>query len=277
MSDTAPTTEDRQQLCAALVLSSAEDGPRKLGVFTDEELTALDGLELAQVVPMPWILDHEGVLEARAAASVALRGLIARRMVLPAELLAEDWDDLGDDPRRLYAIDPLQGILTLRRSFEALLSYQRMVAEQVHTVVQYVYGQSAVLEEEITADGYHHFSVLPLETAAEHALTLIDQDGVAGSDGAPVALRMSEVQGHELLDPILSDTRALTVGSLVTRDGDAEQLTFYATSDRLVVSRSEQDPTGQEVQEDPLLEFAEASADSVREIARTLLVATQDA
>ena len=273
MSEPAPTPEDRRQICAALVLDAAADGPAQMGVFTDEELIALDGLDTVQLVPLPWIVDNEETVERRISASIALRSLIARRLVLPAELLADDWDDLGDDPRRLYAADPVQGILTLRRSFTSLITFQRMVSEQIYTVVQYVYDGDTLLEEEITADGYHHFHVLPKDSAVDHAVTLIDQDEVAGEDGEPITLRMSAIEEHVELGPVLSDTRALTVASLVTRAGEAEQLTFYATSDRMYVSRSDQDVTTSEAAEDPELEFVQASTSSLRDVVRSLLEA----
>lgn len=276
MSEPAPTPENRREICAALVLSSAEDGPVQMGVFTDEELIALDGLDTVQLVPLPWVVDNEDSVERATAASIALRGLIARRLVLPAELLAEDWDDLGDDPRRLYAVDPVQGILELRRRFTSLITFQRMVSEQIYTIVQYVYEGDTLLEEEITADGYHHFHVLPVDSAVDHAVTLLDQDEVAGEDGEPITLKMSAIEEHPELGPVLSDTRALTVASLVTRAGEAEQLTFYATSDRTYVSRSDQDPSVPEPAEDPELEFVQASTDSLRDVVRSLIEAGQE-
>lgn len=276
MSEPAPTPENRREICAALVLSSAEDGPVQMGVFTDEELIALDGLDTVQLVPLPWVVDNEDSVERATAASIALRGLIARRLVLPAELLAEDWDDLGDDPRRLYAVDPVQGILELRRRFTSLITFQRMVSEQIHTIVQYVYEGDTLLEEEITADGYHHFHVLPVDSAVDHAVTLLDQDEVAGEDGEPITLKMSAIEEHPELGPVLSDTRALTVASLVTRAGEAEQLTFYATSDRTYVSRSDQNPSVPEPAEDPELEFVQASTDSLRDVVRSLIEAGQE-
>lgn len=277
MTEPAPSPEDRRQICAALVLDRVADGPSALGVFTDEELTALDGLALEQLVPMPWMADSAETVDARTAASIALRGLIARRLVLPAELLADTWEDLGDDPRRLYAVDPLEGLLTLRRGFTALLTYQRMVSEQIHTVVQYLFEQDGILEEEITSDGYHHFFVLDRATAAEHALALIDQDSVARADGEILTVRMSGIEADPEARSLIGDTRALTVASLVTRDGAAEQLTFYATSDRVAVSRSTADPTGAEQVEDPVLDFVEVSADTVRETALSLLSASEPA
>ncbi len=276
MSEPTPTPEDRRLICAALVLDAAADGPAQMGVFTDEELIALDGLDTVQLVPLPWIADNEETVERRISASIALRSLIARRLVLPAELLADDWDDLGDDPRRLYAADPVQGILTLRRSFTSLITFQRMVSEQIYTVVQYVYDGDTLLEEEITADGYHHFHVLPKDSAVDHAVTLIDQDEVAGEDGEPITLRMSAIEEHVELGPVLSDTRALTVASLVTRAGEAEQLTFYATSDRMYVSRSDQDVTTSETAEDPELEFVPASTSSLRDVVHSLIDAGQE-
>ncbi|WP_292045689.1 DMT family transporter [Massilia sp. UBA6681] len=77
MSEPTPTPEDRRQICAALVLDAAADGPAQMGVFTDEELIALDGLDTVQLVPLPWIVDNEETVERRISASIALRSLPA--------------------------------------------------------------------------------------------------------------------------------------------------------------------------------------------------------
>lgn len=266
-----PSTQDRHELCAALVLSSADDGPAALGVFTDEELTALDGLDTPQIVPMPWLVDSEDTVDARTAASIALRSLLARRLVVPAELLADDWEELGDDPRRLYAVDPVQGLLTLRRGFSTVITLQRLVTEQIHTIVQYGYDGATVLEEEVTADGYHHFFALPRDVAVDHAIALIDQDGVASEDGEPVSLLESQLAEDQQMIRLLGDTRALTVASVITSEGDAEQLTFYATSDRLIVSRSTDDVTGRTTVEDPEIDLVPVSPASLRDVVRALL------
>ena len=244
----------------------AEDGPTALGVFTDEELTALDGLSTEQLVPLPWLSENQDLVSAEIAAGVSLRSLIARRLVLPAELLADDWDDLGEDPRRLYAVDPIQGILTLRRSASAVTTLQRIVDVQSHTLVHYDFGEGRMLEEEITHDGFHHFTILPAQAAPDRAMMVIDQDEVAGDDGERRRVRMSEVDQDPALSAVLSDTRALTVLSSVRRDVEPVQYSFYATSDHLLVSLTEEDDGA----EDPHLQFVEVArataADLVREV-----------
>lgn len=264
---TATPTPDRGSVCAALVLEGALDGPTRLGIFTDEELTALDGLATEQIVPTPWLTANEEQVSAEVAAGISLRSLIARRLVLPAEQLAGDWDDLGEDPRRLYAVDPVQGILTLRRSATALTTFQRIVEDQTHVLVHYDFGQGRALEEEITHDGFHHFTILPLAAVPERAMSLVDQAEVAQGDGEPRQARMSEVEQDEELAAILGDTRALTVLSHVRRDAEPAQYTFYATSDRLLVSRSDD---GFEAS-DPHMQFVEISAETATDLLAELL------
>ena len=263
---TATAAPDRGSACALFVLEGAEDGPTALGVFTDEELTALDGLSTEQLVPLPWLSENQDLVSAEIAAGVSLRSLIARRLVLPAELLADDWDDLGEDPRRLYVVDPIQGILTLRRSASAVTTLQRIVDVQSHTLVHYDFGEGRMLEEEITHDGFHHFTILPAQAAPDRAMMVIDQDEVAGDDGERRRVRMSEVDQDPALSAVLSDTRALTVLSSVRRDVEPVQYSFYATSDHLLVSLTEEDDGA----EDPHLQFVEVArataADLVREV-----------
>ena len=265
---TATAGPDRGAACALFVLEGAEDGPTALGVFTDEELTALDGLATEQLVPLPWLRENEERVPAEVAAGVSLRSLIARRLVLPAELLAEDWDDLGDDPRRLYAVDPVQGILTLRRSASAVTTLQRIVETQSHTLVHYDFGEGRMLEEEITHDGFHHFTVLPAQPAPDRAMMVIDQDEVAADDGERRRARLSEVDQDPQLATILSDTRALTVLSSVRRDADPVQYSFYATSDRLLVSLAEEGDGA----EDPHLQFVEVARATAVDLLREVLV-----
>lgn len=259
---TATPTPDRGSVCAALVLERALEGPTRLGVFTDEELTALDGLATEQIVPTPWLSAHAEQVSTEIAAGISLRSLIARRLVLPAEQLADDWDDLGEDPRRLYAVDPVQGILTLRRSASALTTLQRIVEDQSHALVHYDFGQGRALEEEITHDGFHHFTILPLVDVPARAMALVDQAEVAQGDGEPRRARMSEVEQDQELAAILGDTRALTVLSSVRRDAEPAQYTFYATSDRLLVSRSEDGLDAA----DPHLQFVEISAGTAEDL-----------
>lgn len=209
---------------------------------------------------------------------IGMMALQDRQREITQAVMSTTWEDLGEDPRRLYAADPVQGLLTLRRTFSALITYQRMVAEQVHTIVQYLYPGETLLEEEVTADGYHHFSVLPRQSAIDHAATVIDQDEVAAEDGEPFSLRMSEIEQDERTGAVLSDTRALTVASLVNRDGEADQLTFYATSQSVLVSRSDADLVSPDPEADQELEFAEVSPATLRETLSALLqAASRDA
>ena len=269
---TAAPRPDRAMQCAAFVLEGAADGPTRLGSFTDEEITALDGLSTEQIVPTPWLSGNAEEVPTDIAASVALRSLIARRLVLPAELLAESWEELGDDPRRLYAADPLQGILTLRRTASAVTTLQRVVEGQTHHLVHYAYGTGGVLEEEITQDGFHHFCILPAEDAPDRALVVVDQDEVAARDGEPVLLRVDQIEGDPTLGPVLADTRALTVLTSVRRDAEPVQFTFYATSDRLLISQ----PAGDPGAEDPALHLVEASRETLSALLTELLVADVD-
>lgn len=269
---------ERAVRCAATTLAAGEDEPWKVGAFTDEELHALDGLSADQMVPMPWWQDRlptdDGAQDL--AASVALRGLIARGLVIPAELLAESIEDLGDDPQRLYAVDAVEGMLTLRRAFTQVTILQRQVSEQLHTIVLYSYGDSSPLvEEEITADGFHHFAVLPRETAVDHVVFLVDQDGAAATDGDPVTVATSEISRQPELDRTLSDTRALTVATTIAGTDSTEQITFYATSDAVLASVPAAETDHADGAE-PTIEIAQISSSTLREFARELLRTRKD-
>lgn len=267
-----PTGASRAAVCAAVVLEGADDGPQTIGVFTDEELVALDGIATEQLVPTPWITTHADTISTEHAASVALRSLIARRLVLPAEMLANDWSDLGDDPRRLIAADPVQGLITLRRSAASVVSFHRVVQESTHTLIHYGYENGRILEEEITQDGFHHFVVLPAPLAPQRALMLVDQDEVASADGEPAIIDMDEFAEASPLSRTLADTRALTVATVIRRDTEPEQFTFYATSDALWVSRPETDAPGTADDSAPL-QFIEVSRETAEQFLTEILEA----
>lgn len=262
----------RDVACAVAVLEAADEGPTGIGIFTDEDLLALDGLSQEQVVPLPWMTENEDSVSTEIAASVALRSLIARRLVIPAELLADSFEQIEGNARRMYAVDPVQGILTLRRSTEALSTFQRVVEGGVHTIVHYLFDEGRALEEEITADGYHHFAVMPVAAVPERLLVLIDQDDVAGADGEPFSLASSAIPTDPALDAMLSDTRALTVGSLIRRDGTMEQYTFYATSERLLAACADV-PDGVDPADvdDPVMTFVEVSDETAQRMVGLLL------
>ena len=125
-----------------------------------------------------------------------------------------------------------------------------------------------MLEEEITHDGFHHFTVLPAQSAPDRAMMVIDQDEVAADDGERRRARLSEVDQDPQLATILSDTRALTVLSSVRRDADPVQYSFYATSDRLLVSLAEEGDGA----EDPHLQFVEVARATAVDLLREVLV-----
>lgn len=267
-----PTGSSRATMCAAVVLEGADDGPQKFGVFTDEELLALDGIATEQLVPTPWMSSNAETISPEHAASVALRSLIARRLVLPVEMLADDWADLGDDPRRLVAADPVQGLLTLRRSAASVVSFHRVVQESSHTLIHYGYENGRILEEEITQDGFHHFVVLPAAEAPQRALMLVDQDEVASADGEPVIADLNDLEESSPLSTRLADTRALTVATVIRRDTEPEQFTFYATSEALLVSHPETDGVAEPDESTPL-QFIEISRETAEQLLGEILEA----
>ena len=269
-----PSARERNEICAALILDDVKNGASKIGVFTDEELTALDGVAHEQMVPMPWLESSRETVDPSTAAAIAMRGLLARRFVVPAELMRESWADLDEDDGVLYAVDPVQGILTLRRTASRLLTLQRLVSEQRHTIVQYLFdGHDAVLEEEISADGYHHFFILPYDDAVDHALALIDQDEVAGEDSEPTVTTMRALQDGEETASLLADTRALTSALLIDRTNPPELITFFATSSSLAVTTPVADYRPEDADNlDQEVAFSRVSTETARRLVRELIV-----
>lgn len=239
MSSPALFTE-RDAAGAYEILADASDSPSTLAVLTDEELTALGGLDAVQMTGSPF-LDQLEISE-DIAASIALRSLIARGLVTLEDSQAEPEGDLLSTAEpaaaRVAQLDrTLAGLLTLRSAPLALMNLTRQVSEQTTAIMVYVFPQGGLLEELITADGFHHFSV-PTRTAMPARLArYADQAQVAGTEdrviyeGPTAALE----DPAEPVATTLADTRALTVLTAAGTDGTNAQVTVMATSEGVFV------------------------------------------
>ncbi|GAA1487022.1 hypothetical protein [Brachybacterium fresconis] len=239
---------ERDAAGAYEILAAATSEPEVLVVLTDEELIALAGTEATELAGTPF-LDTAG-LERDPAAAVALRSLVARGLVVLEEDGREnEGEDLGDGSpaRRTAQLDrTLAGLLTLRSSPLALANLTRRVADQTTSLMVYLFPQSGVLEEFITADGFHHFSVPARQAVPGRLARYADAAEVAGAaDGGSIEGTVAGIESST--DPLaarLQDTRALTV--LTTAHEDVTtQVSIMATSDGVLVMDTPQDEAEQ--------------------------------
>ncbi|MGO1481750.1 MAG: hypothetical protein ACTHWF_11570 [Brachybacterium sp.] len=238
MSNPALFTE-RDAAGAYEILAAASDAPSVLAVLTDEELVALGGDDAVQMTGSPF-LDQLEIAD-EVSASIALRSLIARGLVTLDDSQAEpEGEQLATGapvaPRAVQLDRTLAGLMTLRGAPRALMNLTRRVSEQSTAITVYVFPERGLLEELVTADGYHHFSVPTRAAMPERLARYIDQAQVAGSEdrvvyeGPTAALEDPEEQ----IAQQLADTRALTVMTAADGGGAGVQVSLMATSEAVL-------------------------------------------
>jgi hypothetical protein len=202
---------------ARATLAQANDGEVvSVVMLTDEEVMILDGLEHEQLVPTPWI-DAQGDADRSLMGRVALRSLASREMVLPAGTDAEG---------RVTAIKAHPGItgpLVLRRSAQKILSAERTSSNGKDWLFAYVHhedGRSTVLEEEITGEGRHAFSVYPEALLGERFEKFFDPTGAALLGTAPRTYSAAELEAAIPGMLQLKEAVAVSIVSGVARGSD---------------------------------------------------------
>lgn len=271
MSNPALFTE-RDAAGAYEILAAASDSPSVLAVLTDEELVALGGKDAVQIAGSPF-LDQLEIAE-EASASIALRSLIARGLVTLGDAQAEpEGDQLSTDApatSRVAQLDrTLAGLMTLRGAPGALMNLTRRVSEQSTAITVYVFPEGGLLEELVTADGYHHFSVPTRSATPARLARYVDQAQVAGSEdrvifeGPMVALEDPAEQTARQL----ADTRALTVMTAADAEGAGTQVSLMATSDAVFAMDTPQETSDttevREVSTEGLLALIDAAIPEV--------------
>lgn len=235
-SPTEPTITERDMLGAMEVLSGTAPEPEPLIVLTDEEIMALDGLSALEILGSPYL--SQGAVDAEASAAAALRSLVARGMVRTGSAERDERENEGEavsgdaDPsQRPVQLDRrLAGVVTLRRIPEAMVISERTLEGGATTLAHYFFPRSGVLEEYITVDGFHHFSVPHLDAVAARIQRFVDPFEVADADGEPQSMALQEAASSFDVD----DTRSLTVLTAVADEG-GRRATIAATSDRVQV------------------------------------------
>ena len=252
------------------LIGRAEETPLPVIALTDEEIAALDG-DLAErgPVPLPW-LDDKDKAARELACQVALRGLAARRLVIP--LGAErDGKAEGGEVGREYIVlrDDLRAVLAMRRSANAVAFALRESDGRMRLLYL---GTSGALEEAISPGGLHGFTVVARAAAAERLAAFADPEDAAvvspepGRESEPRVLPVAEIaRGAEI--PALTGVRSVTMVTRLVFGSDAseQRVTVYAKEAGVVVA-CPADASGA-----PALRFAEVSRSGLRECLADLL------
>lgn len=257
----APLPFAREDVLAAEeLLTSTDDRPEPVLVLTDEQLVALEGHARRQHTATPWIREHSE--QRTLLAGSALRGLLADGRV---RRVREDATG-----RVLWQAEPqLAACLVLRRTAPRFTTAERTrettAGVEVDRVHHYAHA-GGVLEEEVTAEGMHRFTVLRTEQVPERLLRLWDPEGVAGPTGDAVVLRISALDSSPLA-AALAGTRAMTLVTVAAAAEDAvHQASLYATGQEVLVMEV-LDPAA----DDPHLEFRRVDAVDLRALAAVLV------
>jgi hypothetical protein len=251
------------------LIDRAGEAPLPVIALTDEEIAVLDG-DLAErgPVPLPW-LDGKDKAARELACQVALRGLAARRLVVP--LGTEGGGAAGGEigRERIALRDDLRAVLAMRRSAHAVAFALRGSDGRMRLLYL---GTSGALEEAISPGGLHGFTVVARAAAAERLAAFADPEDAAaaslkpGRESEPRVLALAEIaRGAEI--PAMAGVRSVT---MVTRlvfgsDGGEQRLTVYAKEAGVVVA-CPADASGA-----PALRFAEVSRSGLRERLADLL------
>lgn len=250
------------------LISRAGEAPLPVIALTDEEIAALDGdLEARGPVPLPW-LDTKDKTARELACQVALRGLAARRLVIPLGAAGgEAGGEAGEEYIALH--DDLRAVLAMRRSAHAAAFALRESDGRMRLLYL---GSSGALEEAISPGGLHGFTVVGYPDAAGRLAAFADPEDAAassvkpGRDTEPRALPLAEIaRGAEI--PAMAGARSVTMVTRLVFGADAgeQRLTVYAKEAGVVVA-CPADASGA-----PALRFAEVSKSGLRERLADLL------
>lgn len=260
---------ERDAAGAYELLASATDDPTVLAVVTDEELLALEGVDGAELAGSPFLDASD--FDREQAAAVAVRSLIARGLVVLEDSEQEtEGEELASEQSAARAAQldrSLAGLLTLRSTPLAVLNLTRQVADQTTALMVYVFPRGGILEELVTADGFHHFSLPTRQATPARLARYADQAQVAGNEeGRTVTATAAQLDGEGPLAQQLQDTRALTVITSASAGGST-QTSVMATSETVFAmetpSRPEEEVSVRELSSSSLQDLIAAALPEV--------------
>jgi hypothetical protein len=190
--------------------------PEVLARFTDEELAAVSGPGQDQVAPMLW-LDRQPHDQHQVFVSIALRGLVARGVVLEIEQQQQQ-----PDACVLTFSAHTQALLAMRHTASSIVIAERQTATGKSAVVLYFGDGRGVLEETVDQAGLHTFSVCTEELALDDLVALCDPDDVAGDSSGPPEVLLEHAVPATLDHALAVTVMAGVVGS-ADRVGEPRQ------------------------------------------------------
>ncbi|MGP5054573.1 hypothetical protein ACTXJ3_05645 [Brachybacterium paraconglomeratum] len=193
--DSTSTTRERRIATAAAALARhADPGPTALGSLTDEQLVVLHGAGDPPALLTPWLDRSAGSdAERELLLSSAARGQLASGGVAPERTLAsvEGREPVGDPDDLLPAALPA-GIVGRRVYSRRRVTLTDLDDRARGAVQAFADLDGSVMQEQISANGIHHFTMSTADSAARvQALWML---GDPELDGAPVGEIAPEVR-----------------------------------------------------------------------------------
>lgn len=217
---------ERDVECAAGVLGLASPEGTALPTLTDEEITALDGVQREQAVPTPWLSAQTA--DRDVLCGVALRGLLAKEWAYPVIFEGET------EPSRLHATEEITGTLALRRTSRQVASLERTVSTGKRWLFIYIHDDGALLEE-IDESGLHGFTVVSPDQSAQRLAAFADPNGAAAEESAPKAYTEAEFEAAGEAGLLAQTQAASNMAVFETDRGDVRTLTVYTAPDSVHV------------------------------------------
>jgi hypothetical protein len=235
------TALDVEPAYAALaeLLAAGRQGRFHALTLTDEEMAVL-AVDTEDLTPRPW---WEGIRagQRELAQAVALRGLVARRLVSPVEV------DVVTATADLVVDDLVLAVLGDRRAASDLVLEQRRSEQASWFLAIYGQGDAGALEEHVSPGGLHEFWFSGREHLPGVLATYVDPQGVAPQDGdgdrEVRRIDLARVATGEATVADESDARLVSVVSAVDPDDtqEADRFTVLAYEDRAELARTPAD------------------------------------
>lgn len=245
------------------------DDPSTFIMLTDEEIAGIDGPLSLDLVSSPF-LSQEGI-DRRTALACATRSLAARGMITLDPSARDDEGAVlegdGDPALRSMQLSPvLAGVFLLRRSAAGFLAATRVLEAGTTTSALYFTPDGTALEEFVTTDGLHLFTLLRRDAIPGRLAVFVDPFSAADADGAETSVPRSELSAPGFVPP---DTRAATTVSAMHPSG-GRAVHVYATGTGVQVADA--GPFGDQGPDpSPEIPMAEVSPETLQTVLSTLV------
>lgn len=266
-SDASHTSRERRIATAAAALARhADPGPTALGSFTDEQLRVLHGTGEPPALLTPW-LDRSagGDAEMQLLLSSSARGLLASGGVAPEQTLAavEEREPVGDPEDLLPAALPA-GIVGRRVYSRRRVTLTDLDDPARGAVQAFADLDGSVMQEQISANGIHHFTMSTADSAARVQVVWVlgvpDLEGDSSGEPAPEIRSgtFEELVGDDDLGAVLRSPARRVQVLVEDRAEDERRMLWVVHDGSSSIALQPSDPSS----EDPALE--RSSLDAVR-------------